>query len=213
MADTSQISSQIYKLLFKIRIKKLGIIPHKGIYYPTQFETFELCISFKNIATSIFPGGKIKDILIESVEGRTLQHSIGKELEIPLLNPGDEKIIKLDKMNTPLYGTLWASGSLIPNVSDGKIETYQGSLNSEEYNVYDINGGVAYNKWGASFFVKSKNEEQQNQTNILILLLTIITTLDGVIGLKTILGWIFFCLRNFFLTIGQLFINIAHILK
>ena len=106
-------------------------------------------------------------------------------------------------MTTYIDGLIWVSSDVIPDNEDDKILTYQKDKHSEHIDIFTEN-----NKWGDSFFIQGQLELQQARTNTYILILTILTFLQGAIGINTIivkfleiLKWLFISLAN---SIGKL---------
>lgn len=202
-------SSLPHKILFRVKYKKprRSFFVKNKDYYPTQFNTFTYGINLKNISTSVFPGGRIKNMKLNSLEGNILEYTLNKELEVPSINPNNSVDVWIGELNTPVSGGLWLKGDI--ETSTGDIETYQydmGVMGS-----FDVFAG-GNNKWGDSLYVKSQNHEQQQRTNFLILLLTFLTALQGIVGLNnvvkwiiSIFSWVLIYLGNLLITIGKVF--------
>lgn len=186
------------KLLIESLFKSHGKFKKSIISSPVQASPFRLGFRIVNQDTKNFPGGTIKNIIIKSSESKDLTEPFTEEFDIPNLNPKEQYIIWIpDATTTYLSGLIWISFSITPKDEHDEIVTYQ---------IYKKTGRVCkfkLNYWGDAYYIIPKYEREQGITNSLIICLTIITTLQGIFGLKEIIYWVFQNIGSIFLFIGK----------
>jgi hypothetical protein len=67
------------------------------------------------------------------------------------------------------------------------------------------------NKWGSTVYVEGKAASLQAKTNSYILVLTLVTVLEAVFGLKNILQWTAQLLASLFSVLTEFFVFLASI--
>jgi hypothetical protein len=142
------------------------------------------------------------------MEGKSLGYSSSKEYDVQKLNPNQVVEIWLEDLNSTLEGTLWVKGK-IEAADANDIETYQFETTGDVCSVFT--GGR--NTWGNCLFVKSKSQEQQHRTNLLILLLTFLTVLQGIFGLKNIMSWLLASASGMMVDFGKWLIALGVLLS
>ena len=103
-------------------------------------------------------------------------------------------------MSTCLEGLAWVSCDIIPNSSDEVITTYQKDNATGTIDIYKKES----NKWGDATYFERKFELEQSRTNFLILILTILTLLEGLFGLKNIANFLITQAQSFFILLAGL---------
>ncbi|WMB73978.1 hypothetical protein RA178_04955 [Shewanella oncorhynchi] len=160
--------------------------PIKKRWYARQYpfliqnEPFEYGLRIKNIGTEPFSGATISDFEIRtgsSFDG-FVQHALSKP-KIKALNPNEEFELFFDRY------TLWHDGSigtrcfLIPDKEGEVIKTYQ---HHKDHNIDEPYRNE--NEWWHDYYCQSQQQLLQTRTNNLILMLTIITVIEAIFGLK-----------------------------
>lgn len=149
---------------------------------PIQNKSFSFGLLIKNIDNKEFLGATVKDLVVKSSEGKTLQLSANEEFSIKVLNPNEEvEIWWPNSVSTFLTGLIWVSCNLVPKNDEHEIETSQ----------KDSGGAISIfnhiNKWGNSSYIVSRFEFEQSRTNFLLVVLTGLIFLESTFGIKNIL--------------------------
>lgn len=161
-------------------VRRIAHLPRQTCR-PIQGKIFRYGISVKNIGDTVLDTALIKNITIRSASNSTrFFHNSKKEYSLDTLNPQEEQELPFEEISSHLSGTLWISLDVLPSQVDTIITTFQkiGNVNHD----FSIR-----NAWGTSFLIDSRFDAGQEQTNALILTLTILTFVDGVWGLKVAL--------------------------
>src|SRR5258708_3227341 len=194
----------------KLKLRILSLLKRSYTYYPTQFETFRIGLKLKNIGDHIFPGGKINNVNLRSIHNK--EYSIYfNEAKINVLDPNNEIIIWIDKVSTPLNGVMFLQGKIICDNIAQLIDGYQTDEVSKAPILYSYSNTTAPNSFANQFYIKDENAEKQKKTNFLILILTVITVIDGIVGLKTVWEGFVFTLKSILSSIGHLLVNLGHL--
>jgi len=195
-----------YKILIEPIFKKpRKIIPLKNNYI-IQGKSFLIGLTIKNIGETPFLGCSIKNMRLESAEGKTLVKTFPETFSVGKLNPNEKtEIWWPNAVSVNLYGLVWIDCLLLPSNSEYQIFTYQ------KDEVTGINEKYDYpNRWGDSLYVKSASEREQIQTNKLLLFLTILMFLHGIFGLKNIAVWFLGLLRSICMFLVNIFDKVIH---
>jgi hypothetical protein len=146
--------------------------------FPLQNEKFEYGVKVKNIDSKVFKGGIISNLrFYPSNSNEILSRISNKITSIGILNPGEEKEIFIDKIRTFYIGQMIAECNIASEDPNQDIVVHRNvSDNIEKYS--------KKNNWAEPFFIQSKSELQRDWTNYLIALLTLVTTVEGIFGLK-----------------------------
>lgn len=147
-------------------------------HYPflIQNEPFEYGLKVKNIGDAPFSGAAIESFTIES---SLVSQAALKVVKIKALNPGESYDLYFDKY------TLWHEGSIAtrcklkPDNGNEEICTYQYHRDHDIDEPYKDK-----NKWWQDYYCQSQQQLLQTRTNNLILLLTSITVVEAIFGLK-----------------------------
>jgi hypothetical protein len=155
-----------------------------------QNEPFEYGLKIKNIGSEPFSGATIVDFTINS--GTIIQPAKSK-IKIKALNVMEEYEIYFDKYTLWHEGSISTQCALVPDKPNEIISTYQYHKDHDTDEIYRVK-----NQWWHDFYCQSQQQLLQTRTNNLILLLTVITVVEAVFGLKEtaktfILGlaWVF----------------------
>lgn len=151
-----------------------------------QNEPFEYGLKIKNIGKEPFSGATISEFTIRT--GGTFdgfsQQALSKP-KIKPLNPGEDIELYFDRY------TLWHEGSigtkciLIPDKEGEVIQTYQHHRDHDFDEPYSKT-----NEWWHDYYCQSQQQLLQTRTNNLILMLTIVTVIEAVFGLKNSLKFL-----------------------
>jgi hypothetical protein len=154
----------------------------KNFPFLVQNEPFEYGLKIKNIGSEPFSGALIEEFAIKA--GTLRQHAL-KAVKIKPLNPGEEYDLYIDKYTLWHEGSISTSCILVPDKSGEKIHTYQ------HHRDHDIDELYAKpNKWWHDYYCQSQQQLLQTRTNNLILLLTTVTVIEAIFGLKESLKFI-----------------------
>ncbi|MBA3064647.1 MAG: hypothetical protein KJ646_02375 [Nanoarchaeota archaeon] len=138
-------------LIFPIR-KSLSKFRNIGYKKIIQNNEFEYGIKIKNIGNVPFRGGVIKNVIITPFKlNVNFDITSNKRFDIPPLNPGDVSIIWFDRTLSPISGQFWLNFNL---ETKNKIISFQNLIH---------------------FNIKNEHLLQQSITNILLIILTLIT--------------------------------------
>lgn len=160
---------------------------------PVQNQPFKVGLKIKNIGTKSFPGCTVKNLVMSSGENKSLKHEFEEEHSISTLNPDQEADIWWpDPLSTFLEGLVWLTCLVIPNDPEREeIETYQ-----RDKNTGTVGKSKHLNKWDDPLYIKGKFEFEQARTNLLIFILTLLTLLEGLFGIKEVVFWTLELLRG-----------------
>lgn len=158
---------------------------------PVQGEPFEYGVRVKNIGDSVFEGALAKNLMIRPAAQLNFYHPFSNEFLLSTLNPGQSIELFAGKTKTDLSGQAWFSFEIAPKQANTRVSTFQVGVD-ENYEKFAVS-----NAWGGSFVIGSRYEVAQERTNFLILTLTILTTIQGIWGLKIAILWLLGILRHF----------------
>ena len=182
-------------------IKFMFSIPRKytlkKFEFPLQNHPFKYGLLIKNKKNIVFPGATLKDFTITSIPDQ-LKDTTKKEFSIHSLNPDEEIEIWFGQTTTFVQGSIWIDCKIVPNEKHEIIHTYQIDKH-EQISPYE-----KINEWGNNYFIQGLYEFQQARTNMLIAILTLITLLEGIFGLKNIFINILILLQEIFLYFADL---------
>jgi hypothetical protein len=162
----------VYKLPARLKFLE------RVIASPIQNKVFTFGLKIRNINNVPYPGGVISSIKYLSAEGKTIVHTCTNSFNIPSLDPNRERIVWLENGKTNLCGLGWIDCTLLANDNKSTLAFQYDDANKETC----LNGKV--DSWGGSFYIVSQFEKQQSVTNILLVVLTILTFIHGVWGLS-----------------------------
>lgn len=163
--------------------KSVVRLPKKSCL-PIQGKIFKYGVTITNIGNSVLEGALVKNVKIASASQMNFFHDTKREFSLNNLNPQAKIEIIFDEISSDLSGTAWISMDIVPRQAETNIITYQKIGNSAEHEF-----GVK-NAWGDSFLIGSRFDASQERTNFLILVLTILTFVDGIWGLRVAAVWI-----------------------
>ena len=164
-----------------------------------QNKPFTYGVKVTNISDKVFPGATIKNFQA-SIKTANLAITSSEEPQIKSLNPKETTELYFDTYTCLHMGALWITCDLLPTGKNHEIKTYQYDKNhkcDEPYN--------KINKWAEDCFVQGQLELLQSRTNTLILILTSITVLVAVFGLKYLLKSLFIILHICFAFFAEIF--------
>ncbi|MBP9771750.1 MAG: hypothetical protein KBD16_02380 [Candidatus Pacebacteria bacterium] len=171
--------------------------------FPVQNRPFKIGLRIENTGKKHFPGGKVKDLSIKpgQTAARFITHKISEEYGIPELNPKETKESWLLDFCTTLEGQVWLECTLNAN-DGGGVVTHQREQHTGNIIENFQNG------WGVDVYIESERKKQNDRSNLLLLVLAILTFLDALFGLKNVMkvtlkffGEVFIGLGNSILSI------------
>jgi len=165
----------------------------------TQGNPVTVFVRATNISKTICKGFCLKSGQFKPFQYPIMADTINQDVQFPALNPGEERIIKLEDITFSTEGTHWFSCKIIPEPGQ-KIVTYQYDYYHGKDNKY-----AHLNQWGNDLFVVGQHAALQLRTNLYILILTIITVLEAIFGIKAILKFLLSGIGLAFISLGQFF--------
>ncbi len=150
----------------------------KTYKFPIQNHPFKCGLCIKNINSKVFSGGKIKNFRLFSIINPNLKLTLDKEFEITKLEPNEiTKIWFNQPIITFIEGSVWIDCDIIPKQDKYIIKTFQTDKIGQTFSC------PKPNNWGSTEFIQGEYEFEQARTNYLLIILTIITLLEGVLSL------------------------------
>ena len=151
--------------------------------YPflVQNVPFEYGLKIRNIGTEPFSGATISEFKIhsdDSLMGGFEQKALSAP-KIKALNPGEELDLYVDRYTFWHEGSIGTHCKLIPDKGEEVIRTYQHHRDHDFDEPYSDE-----NAWWHDYYCQSQQQLLQTRTNNLILMLTVITVIEAVFGLK-----------------------------
>jgi hypothetical protein len=151
-----------------------------------QNEPFEYGLKIKNIGSEPFSGATISEFEISSLSGIIgIAQKARSKPKIKALNPSEEFELYFDRYTFWHEGSISTSCTLIPDKDGEIIKTYQ---HHRDHNIDEP--FKKENEWWHDYYCQGQQQLLQNRTNSLILLLTIITVIEAIFGLKYSLKFI-----------------------
>ena len=188
------------RLEFIFKNSKNKIFNFRKKNHLVQGEPFEYGFKITNIGDELFSGALLSKFKI-TLCSMNMVVSSNKKPNIKQLNPNESTEIYFDVVTMAISGPIWIEAEFEAKDKEVTIYTYQYDVNHKNDEKYDVP-----NKWAMNDFVQGRLELLQTNTNIQILILTIITVLEGIFGLEniirktfSILGCIFKGISDFFL--------------
>ncbi|EKA3118482.1 hypothetical protein OKZ60_001605 [Vibrio alginolyticus] len=153
----------------------------KKLYdYLVQSTPFDAYLVVTNISGKAFRGARVKEAKF-SFNGHNMSHTVTNEVQLPSLNPKQSATVSLDSATFNVDGSCWFSCQIIPDDVQQEVFTYQYDKQHDKDISYRLN------QWGAPIYVEGKLASLQTRTNNYILILTIITVLEAIFGIKDML--------------------------
>ncbi|WOC76988.1 hypothetical protein RTE98_10840 [Stutzerimonas frequens] len=165
----------------------------------TQGNPVTVFVRATNISKTICKGFCLQTGKFKPFQYPIMEDTINQDIQFPALNPGEERIIKLEDTTFSTEGTHWFSCNIIPEPGQ-EIVTYQ----YDYYHGKD-NKFAHTNQWGNDLFVVGQHAALQLKTNLYILILTVITVLEAVFGIKELLSFLLGGIGLFFISLGKFF--------
>ncbi|OXX39632.1 hypothetical protein B9J90_00035 [Vibrio sp. V09_P4A23P171] len=107
-----------------------------------------------------------------------MAHIVANEVQLPSLNPKQSATVLLDSATFNVDGSCWFSCEIVPDDVQQEVFTYQYDKQHDKDISYRLN------RWGAPIYVEGKLASLQTRTNNYILILTVITVLEAIFGIK-----------------------------
>jgi hypothetical protein len=151
-----------------------------SIDHPVRGVPFDAGLRVTNISDKPFPGARILDFRIESAASQADAIETEKQVDTKTLNPGESASWWFrEQLRLPFEGPISISCALWPKDESIQITTFKGSIGS-------CTRYAEPNEWSDGEYVEEKFAVLQARTNSLILILTVLTLLEGVVGLRTV---------------------------
>ncbi|MGF1771482.1 hypothetical protein L4C42_04130 [Vibrio wakamikoensis] len=183
-----------FKPLKRSRIKPKGasLTVVQGIVYQAH-------LVVTNLSNKTFKGASVQNVKFEFL-GHNVHQTVNHDIQIPAINPKGTAKVEVTACSFNLDGGGWLGVDLVSDADDQEVQTYQYDLALKQDEVYDTK-----NKWGTSFYIEGKLATLQSKTNNYILVLTAMTVLEAVFGIKAILVFLLAQLAEFFGGISKFF--------
>lgn len=190
MADEPVTQKLLISPVYKRR--SFNFIPLK---YPIQLKPFYFGLKIKNINNISTSPGILKNLILSPGEGTFINDKFYEELSFNKLNPNEEVVMWWpEPLTTVQKGQTWIACNIIPNESNITFITFQSAPHCTNPIPSEQNNNV----WGNAMFITGKIESQQNLTNFLMFLLTLLVFFDGVWGLDVLIKSLLTELGKFF---------------
>jgi hypothetical protein len=195
------------ELRLELKYRKISSRFFKGatVCEPVQREALQVYVKITNISSKICKGIRITNSVFK-FQSHGIDAQIYNEVQVPLLNPKQSIELKLDNITFNLDGSCWFSCDIIPESEEQEILSFQYDSNHDADSSFKD-----MNKWGSTVYVKGKAASLQAKTNSYILVLTLVTVLEAVFGLKNILQWTAQLLASLFSVLTEFFVFLASI--
>jgi len=145
-----------------------------------QNEPFEYGLKIKNIGSESFSGATISEFTISSGDGFSgFAQQAQSTPKIKALNPNEEYELYFDRYTFWHEGSIGTRCKLSPDKEGEVIKTYQHHRDHDFDEPYKNE-----NEWWHDYYCQSQQQLLQTRTNNLILVLTVITVIEAVFGLK-----------------------------
>ncbi|WP_455295065.1 hypothetical protein [Vibrio parahaemolyticus] len=148
--------------------------------YLVQSTPFDAYLVVTNISGKAFRGAKVKEAKFR-FNGHNMAHIVANEVQLPSLNPKQSATVLLDSATFNVDGSCWFSCEIVPDDVQQEVFTYQYDKQHDKDISYRLN------RWGAPIYVEGKLASLQTRTNNYILILTVITVLEAIFGIKNML--------------------------
>ena len=176
--------------------QKVGLFLGKQPW-PVQGIPFRFGLRATNVGQQPFPGATIGSLGITHKESG-LRIFSSNQVAISLLNPEQSVDIWADEAVSELQGAMWLSCDVKASDTTRAVTTFQRYAGKQNVPFEHANA------WGNIIYVQPKLELLQARTNLLVFALTIIVTIDSIIGLRVIVNFIFALLAELFTGIASL---------
>ncbi|HEV2110862.1 MAG TPA: hypothetical protein VGT99_05860 [Gammaproteobacteria bacterium] len=184
--------------------KAFPFITNKLVHDPVQGCGYHLGFSVKNIGDNPFPGGSITNIQFIDPSGRTVVNTSQKSAAIRMLNPGESEDITIEKWTPSAGGLLRLRCDVNPNDSSTReIQTYTRDMGTDAIDEVIPNKNI----WTNHVYVEKRADALQARTNLILVILTILTFVQGAFGLDKIWSGLISILHTVFLTLANLIHN------
>lgn len=143
-----------------------------------QSKPFDLILKFTNIGKEPTPQIKVTNFQIKS-SNTELRAYTANSLVVPLLNINESKKLFLDNFDIRFKDSVWISLDMVAVNEDCTVIAYQHDKHHCSDQPYRIQ-----NHWGNTEFVHGEMETLQQKTNQLVLILTAVTVIESLFGMK-----------------------------
>lgn len=172
-----------------------------------QGEAFHWGLFVKNIDNSPSSSFVITNLSISKNEV-DYNSTTDARVFVKELNPNEEVFLEIDTMCVQYDGTLWVNLQIEPSDSNHEFMTHQQSEGQVKITPYYHHPSFI-NHWAEPIIIKSKSVSLQEKTNLYILILTVITTWQGLFGIKETVKNVFFVLSRLMVKVSEAFNSIS----
>ncbi|OOE36190.1 hypothetical protein BZG05_01530 [Salinivibrio kushneri] len=182
MSEEVSVTNEEFDLQIRFVSKNVSksFIKQKHI---VQGEPFIWGVEITNIGNKPTPEGRITGAEIHDLAEKFFQYMEEEEKSVKSLNPQETVYIELDRASVYLEGIQWAEIIIEPKVENCQFKTYQYEAHHNRTIAFS-NSEDDLNKWMDSIYIQKRSELLQARTNQYILVLTLITVWESVIGLS-----------------------------
>jgi len=159
----------VHQLLIEpVYFTRSTIIPFLKSKNLIQKKRFYVSLKIKNLGNDPTNGFTIKNIIVASAHGQDMCHKVKNSYHVDSLNPGQTKLLMVEKMGTFMHGLVNISAKVLPDENTDKIKTFQRDSFTHSVDEFDEE-----NEWLDYFFIKSKTEDLQDHNHTLLVFLSI----------------------------------------
>jgi hypothetical protein len=165
-----------HHLLIEALCRRRGVLLRRLHRHPIQGQTFEFGFRVTNHGTAPFPGATIKNIEIRAGE---LGHSWPESYTVGRLNPHASEAFWVGPVTSLLEGPVMI-GLHVASPPGADVVTYQRDWSSGRAEPAQ----TSKNHWMDHWFLERRLELLQARTNLLLLVIAVLTLLEGAWGLR-----------------------------
>ncbi|EEY46607.1 hypothetical protein NMT24_003443 [Vibrio cholerae] len=191
------------EIIYKTRASRFSA--EKVIHEPVQGKPVIVLLRVSNLSNKICKGFKVVDAVFHFQSDEVVT-SVDHNVQVPPINPKSSIDVELDHLTFNLGGACWFSCSLEPDSKEQEFVTFQHDRNHDKDALFKN-----LNAWGEILYIEGRLASLQAETNRYILILTIITVLEAVFGLKNLLNWGAVLLSTIFGYLAEFFVLLASI--
>lgn len=189
-------------ILVRVKIEgvKKGLLPQ---VVPVQGEPFIWGVEITNISDVASPQMEISNAALHSLDKNYFVNA-DKQISVRPLNPGESLYVEVDRVTAFIEGVVWAKAKLSSSSSVYDIAPFQIDTNHDVRSRCHLDEENDTN-WVEDIYLHKKSEVLQSRTNNLIVVLTVITVVEAVFGIKKCLVFFVWVLAESFGYFSSLF--------
>ncbi|ELI9684560.1 hypothetical protein ACSL9E_004268 [Vibrio vulnificus] len=191
------------EIIYKTRPSRFSSA--KIIHEPVQGKPVTAILRINNLSNKVCKGFKVANAAF-SFQSDSVITNIDHDVQVPPINPKSAIEVELDHLTFNLGGACWFSCSLEPESKEQELVTFQHDRNHDKDAPFEN-----LNAWGEIIYIEGRLASLQAETNRYILILTTITVLEAVFGLKNLLNWGAVLLSTIFGYLAEFFVFLANV--